>query len=229
MKNKFVLITSFFQLVCLGTIFSQKSNDAQFWENIYIENDLTQRWAIHINQEGRITNNFSTPNYIYLDLGLTYKINKHIHCSVAYVPIAKKLETGFVSLRHQLYIDAVVRYKFGNFIVYDRQMLQNQYNDILHSSDWNIPDYYLRNKVTVKYKTDNRFIPYAAEEVYFEWNNHIANSNHIDRMRFFAGCFYKIDNINELEAYYLVEPHFHTSDPPYTNWIIGLGFSHVFF
>lgn len=225
--KKIYLLLFLIQTACSCKLFAQ-NDDAQFWENIYLEKNLTQRWALHVNEEGRLTNNFTSPNYIYADFGLTYKVNKHIHCTAAYVPIAKKLPTGFVSFRHQMYIDAVFKFKFHHFTIYDRQMFQNQYNDILHSSDWNIPSYYIRNKVTVKYKTKSRVTPYMAEELYFEWDNSKKNSNQIDRIRYFAGLFYRLNGINELEAYYLIEPHFH-SRQAYTNWIIGLGFSHTLY
>jgi hypothetical protein len=226
MKKKLPLL--FFLIASLGGHSFSQNNDAQFWENIYLEKNLTQRWAGHLNEEGRLTDNFTSPNYVYVDFGLTYKVNKHIHCTAAYVPIAKKLVTGFTSFRHQMYVDVVFKFKFHHFTIYDRQMFQNQYNDVLHSRDWDIPNYYLRNKITVKYKTKSRLTPYMAEELYYEWDNHKKNSNQIDRLRYYAGLFYRFDGINELEAYYLIEPHYHVNNSS-TNWIVGLGFSHVLY
>ena len=216
------------QFLFKGTLYSQRNDDAQLWENIYLEKNLTQRLAIHLNQEGRLTENCTTPNYIYGDLGITYNVNKHLHLSVAYVPISKRTNTGYVSFRQQFYFNFVLKYKFHHFVFYDRQMFQNQYNDIDRSANWDVPDYYLRNKVTVKYKNKSRFTPYVAEEVYFKLDYFHRNGREIDRMRYFAGTFYELNAVDSLEFYYLIEPHFHIFNP-FTNWIMGIGYSHSFY
>lgn len=220
---KQILFFILFSFTLSDFCFSQY-DDAQFWENIYLEKNITQKWIIHVNEEGRMTENFSRPSYIYTDWGITYKVNKHLHFTAAYVPILKRQTNDFMSLRHQFYVDFTLKKKIHHFVFYDRQMFQNQYNDILRSEGWNIPNYYLRNKVTVKYNTKGSFIPYVAEEIYFQWNNNQSNGKETDRMRFYAGCFYEMNAINEFELYYLVEPHYHIS-PAFTNWIVGLGYA----
>ncbi|MBI3502732.1 MAG: DUF2490 domain-containing protein [Bacteroidetes bacterium] len=219
MKNYLLILF----LLVSGICFSQ-FDDAQLWENIYLEKNITQRWVIHMNEEGRITENITRPSYIYTDWGITYKACKHLHFTLAYVPIAKKQIDDYVSFRHQFYFDFTLKKKIHRFTFYDRQMFQNQYNDILRSPNWNIPSYYLRNKVTIKYNTKKDFIPYVAEEIYFQWNNSQPNGKETDRMRYYAGVFYEKDLINEFELYYLVEPHYHISQP-FTNWIIGIGYA----
>ena len=214
--------------ILFSTLFSASSfsqyDDSQFWQNIYLEKNITQHWVIHMNEEGRLTENMTRPSYVYMDWGVTYKASKHLHFTVAYVPILKRQTNDFASFRHQFYFDFSLKKKIHNFVFYDRQMFQNQYNDINRAPDWNIPNYYLRNKVTIKYNTKGRFIPYIAEEIYFQWNNYQRNGKETDRMRFYAGCFYEMDPINELEAYFLAEPHYHISQP-FTNWIFGLGYA----
>jgi hypothetical protein len=200
-------------------------NDAQLWENIYLEKDITQRLTVHVNEEGRITENMTRPSYIYTDWGITYKVNKHLHFTVAYVPILKKQINDFISFRHQLYCAFTLKKKIERFVFYDRQMFQIQYNDINRTPNWDIPTYYLRNKVTIKYITKRRhYVPYIAEEYYFHWNNSTRNGTQSDRMRFYVGSFYKKDRVNEFELYYLIEPHYHIT-PPFTNWIIGFGYA----
>jgi hypothetical protein len=200
-------------------------NDAQFWENIYIERDLTQKFNFHINEEGRVTENMTLPSYIYADLGLTYKFKKYLHFTIAYVPIAKRLPTDFVSYSHQFYFDIVLRIKYHHFIFYERQMFQSQYADINKSALWNIPYYYLRNKITIKYKY-RHYIPYVATELYYHDNYNQYNGMQTDRMRYYLGCFYQLKNkLNELELYYLIEPHFNIP-ASFTNYIIGIGYAH---
>ncbi len=200
-------------------------NDAQLWENIYVEKNLTLKWNWHINEEGKLTENMTLPSYIYTDLGLTYKYKKYLHFTVAYVPIADRLMTGFVSYEHQFYFDYVLKVKYRHFIFYSREMIQTQYNNIYTSATWNVPYNYLRSKVTVKYRLGLRYVPYVATEFYYHINANQYDGVQFDHARYFAGCFYRMDAVNELELYYMIEPYFNIPAAN-TNFVIGLGFAH---
>lgn len=203
-------------------------NDFQTWENIFIEKKITRRFNIHINEEGRITENASLPSYIYTDLGLTYKFRKYLRFTIAYVPIAKRLPTDFISYEHQFYVDFVIKIKYRNFIFYERQMVQSQYNDINRSATWNIPTYYLRNKITIKYTSATHYVPYIAAELYYHDNYNQYDGVGNDRMRYYAGCFYELNKVDQLELYYLIEPHFNIP-ASFTNFIVGVGFAHCLY
>lgn len=200
-------------------------NDAQLWENIYVERNLTHKLNWHINEEGKLTENFTIPSYIYTDLGLTYKFRKYLHFTIAYVPIMNRLPTDFVSYEHQLYFDGVLRIKYRHFVFYDREMLQEQFNNVFTSPVWNIPFYYLRSKLTVKYKLGLRYVPYLAAELYYHINNNQYNGLQADHVRCFAGCFYRLNTVNELELYYMIEPYFNVPWSQ-TFFVVGLGFAH---
>ncbi len=215
----------------LGIFFFQKNifaqyDDAQLWQNLYFERNLKQKLVIHVNEEGRVTDNWTRPSYIYTDWGITYKASKHWHFTLAYVPILKRQYNDYISLRHQYYFDIVFKQKIKHFTIYDRQIFQNQYNDINRTPNWKIPSYYLRNKVTVKYTLKHTpFILYAAEEYYYQISNTQLNGYESDRMRFYLGIFFEKDLVNEFELYYLIEPHYHIYQP-FTNWIVGVGYAH---
>ncbi len=203
-------------------------NDAQLWQNIYVEKPLTQKWLWHINEEGKLTENMTLPSYIYTDLGLSYKFRRYLHISFSYVPIANVLPTNFIEWEHQIYIDYVLKLKCGNFILYDREMFQEQYNNVYVSKEWNVPYNYLRTKFTVKYKLGLRLIPYVATEFYYHCNNDFYphyEGKQFDHIRYFAGCFYKLDKTNELEVYYLIENYFNIP-AAYTDFVIGIGYAH---
>jgi hypothetical protein len=205
--------------------YSPKYDDAQFWQNIYVETYLTHKLNIHINEEGRITENITRPSYIYADLGITYKFKKYLHFTLAYVPIASRLQTDFISYRHQFYFDWVLKLKYKHFIFYYRQMTQSQYDDVNRKATWNIASYYLRDKITIKYKTPTNYIPYVATEIYYHANYNQYNGTQTDHARYYVGCFYKLNKVDVFELYYLIEPYFHIPSP-YTNYIIGIGYAH---
>src|SRR6218665_3248123 len=130
---------------------SAQINDAQLWENICLEKNISPRLVARIVQEGRLTENYSRFSYNYFDMGLNYKFSKHIHGTIAYVWAEKERLNTTWSARHQLYGSLTFRKKFGDFTVNDRQMLLWQVKDHYVSDDGRIPDYYLRNKLTIHY------------------------------------------------------------------------------
>lgn len=221
-------------LILFGWLFFQQPllraqyNDAQIWENINLEKVVSPKFTVRINQEGRFTDNDSRFSFVYLDMGVNYKINKHFHATLAYVWVEKRAWDDTWSTRHQAYADITVRQKLKGFLVTDRQMFLWQVKDYFSSATGRIPDYYLRNKITIKYEKNFRWQPYVASELYYRLQVPEAGfTDHFNRQRFFAGVFYHPNLINELELYYMVERHFHEVNPA-TNWIIGLGYTHTF-
>jgi len=202
-------------------------NDAQLWENINLEKNINPRLILRLNHEGRITENITRPSYYYLDWGANYKISKHFRSSIAYVLAQKRLPDDRWSFRHQVYADIVYRKKIKNFILNDRQMFLWQVKDFDVSSTGRFPEYYLRNKITVKYDRFFKIAPYIAGEIYYKVNNYDYVQYGFNRIRYFMGCFFKKTEANEFEAYYLIERHFNVNNPQY-NWIIGLGYTHTF-
>lgn len=213
-----------------------QNRDAALWENIYLEKKITPRIKIHLNHEGRITNNITQFYYGYADMGVTYRLNKNFHVCLDYVFLEKYLDKSGASYRHQFYIAPTYKRKVNNFTFSLREMLQAQVQDIYSSETGSIPVWFLRNKLTVKYDI-KRFTPYVASELYVK----LSEPNPINpekvkqpagiqpnRVRYFAGCFYELNKVNYVEVYYLIENFFNMYYPR-TNFVIGIGYAHEFY
>ena len=222
-------IVVFFILVLSTTQhITAQNNDAQLWENITIEEKITQRFAARLVQESRVTENFNSFTFNYFDLGVNYKINKHIHSTLAYVWVEKRQLSDLWSTRHQVYVDLTFRKKLQQFLVTDRQMFLWQVKDYYSSRDGHIADNYLRNKITIRYTNYFKVSPYIAEEIYYRIYGPYDNlQSHFKRLRTFAGVFFRNDLINEFEAYYLLEYNFKSANPS-KKWVIGIGYTHSF-
>ena len=169
MKKK--LLFCFIAMLFLRHAVQAQFNDAQLWENINIEKNLSPRLLARINQEGRTTDNFSRFSFNYFDMGLTYKINKHIHATLAYVWVEKQQKDDAWSTRHQAYADITLRQKFKGFMITDRQMFLWQVKDYFSSANGRIPDYYLRNKITIKYEKNFKIEPCSRSAAFRRrWN-----------------------------------------------------------
>ncbi|MFL5765181.1 MAG: DUF2490 domain-containing protein [Bacteroidia bacterium] len=227
MKTKHVFFSAL--LMLFTTLAQAQQNDAQLWENVNIEKNITPKLVARVNQEGRFTDNIRSFTFNYFDFGLNYKFNKHIHATLAYVWVEKQTKEGFWTTRHQAYADVTLRQKMGAFLLSDRQMFLWQVKDVRTSATGRYPEFYLRNKATIRWDKTFRVQPYVACEIYYHLNRIDANDFvfHYNRVRYFAGVFYHPDKSNEFEAYYLLEHHFNESNPT-TNWVIGLGYDHSF-
>jgi hypothetical protein len=211
---------------------AQKSvnNDAQFWENINAEKSLSRNFTARFSHEGRFTSNDSRLTYFYGDFGAEYQIPKtHFGIMLDYVFIRKlsqKLQMPeYWSTRHQFYTAITWKHKFGKAELHDRQMILAQVKDVRSSADGKIPDWYLRNKITVKYNFNYYWSAYAAEELYWHMITPSPDAlPHTNRMRYFIGGFYKPNRRNEFELYYLVEQHMHINNPNH-NFVIGAGYT----
>lgn len=202
-------------------------NDAQLWENINIEKNITPRLITRLVQQGRLTDNISHLTFYYLDYGFTYKFSKHIHGTIAYVWAEKQQLNETWSTRFQAYGAVTLRKKLKDFTLLDRQMFLWQVKDYNTSYNGRIPDYYLRNKLTIRYDKYFKIAPYMAAEIYYNENKRDNINYRFNRLRCFAGLFFRTNEENEFEAYYLFEKHFNEIDP-HTNYVIGLGYTHSF-
>ena len=212
-------------------------NDGEVWENIYLEKNITKRLLVRLNEEGRVVNNATNPNFAYLDIGLNYKLNKHIHLSLAYVLTEKQQKTETFTTRHQAYGTITLRKKLFQFMFNNRSMIQWQVQDVYSSATGKFPEYYFRNKVSITYEKQFRFQPYVAEEVYCYLNQPYVHWQYkFNRVRYFAGIYYHPNMINEFEIYYLFENNFNQVNispnkvaiNPQNNYILGLGYAHTF-
>lgn len=225
-----ILIVLFFLLIA-GYVTSQV-NDAGYRQNICLERRITQQWDFHFNYQARINQNITNFYLTYGDFGLRYKLNKHIHLRADYVFAIRKDKDKIWNIRHQAYVALTLKQKIGHFTFSDRIRYQVQYQRVYSSEFGTIPDYRLRNKGTAKYNNNSRYTYYVACEVYYKLNDYykakMPEGHQFDRVRYFAGLFYQLNKVNEIELYYLVEKHFNVNNPT-TNFVIGVGYSHIFY
>src|ERR1051326_2391436 len=228
------IITLSLLLFCARAIKAQSTyNDFQVWENIYLEKNLSKKFVAHLNHEGRITENATQFRYGYADFGVTWKFKKAIRFSADYVLLFKKTfnneNTGLVnSIRHQFYITATLRKKLNKVSLSDRNRLQWEWDDIVASVNGLVPQLYYRNKLTAKYDLGNNFAHYLAMEQYYSFISYDKYGHQFDRGRYYAGLFYQLNAVNELEGYFMMERHYDVNHPQ-VNWVLGFGFSHAFY
>ena len=214
-------------MITLSISLKAQINDAQLWENIEVTKKFSKTWAFHFNHEGRIVNNFSEFHYAYGDFGIVRKFSKSLKMSLNYVLVWKKTDSHD-SWRHQYYVSLTYNKDFlDHFNISLREEFQTQYQDIYSSELGKYPEHYLRSKATITYDPVYypfyKIQPYIASEIYYHTDANDKYGPEFNRIRYFAGLFYHINKISDLELYYLYELHFNINNPPH-NYVIGIGY-----
>ncbi|HTL82662.1 MAG TPA: DUF2490 domain-containing protein [Bacteroidia bacterium] len=210
-----------------------RNDDAQIWENVNADKHLSRSLIARFSHEGRFTDNATHLTYYFEDFGMEYKLPFwHLAVLADYVYIRKyvtKIDVQeYWDNRHQYYTALTWGKKFGKLELHDRQMIMGQVKEVKSSIDGKIPDYYLRNKFAAQYHFNYYWSVYAAEEVYYHMTDPSPDAfPHINRMRYFVGGYYKVNNHHEFELYYLFEQHMHETSPPH-NYVFGIGYSYSF-
>jgi hypothetical protein len=202
MKKLVCCILLFF---CLKSYAQQlyKYNDAQLWFNLYLEKKLSDKFAIHLNQQDRWNENITQFSFAYADVGITYKIAKNIKILADYVFTQKKrLDDSYGSI-HQYYIAMTFKKDIRRWRFMYRNMFQFQFNNPYTSYYALTPFYYDRNKFIIKYEFNKYFTFYGAEELYIPLNS--PQIKGIDRSRTFFGLFYNTFKNQQLELYFMYQ------------------------
>src|SRR5688572_2742471 len=130
---------------------TQPSQDAGLWTTINVEKKLNDKFSFFLTEEFRLRENFTRINLFYTDLGVEVRPAKFLKVALSYRHIQKNLLDGFYAFRHRIMLDITLKKKFGDFALAYRQRLQREVRSPFTSEDGMIPEWYSRNKFTVKY------------------------------------------------------------------------------
>jgi hypothetical protein len=218
-----------FLLIALGAmpdVFGQATNDAGLWTTFNLDKKLNDKFSIFATEEFRLRENFSRVNLFYTDLGVEYRPVKVLKVALSYRLIEKNLDDDSYSYRHRFMLDITLKKKFGKFVLSYRQRLQREVRNINSSSDGFMPEWYSRNKFTVKLDLDKKITPYIAAEFRYQ----IVNPRAVEinglwhRNRYSAGLDYKVNDKNAFGLYYLVQQEYNVSAPQ-NLYIVGIEYS----
>ena len=111
--------------------------------------------------------------------------------------------------------------KIKPFQVQFRSRFQDQYSNIGRAPDDGVPEFYLRNKLNLKWDLDKPFAPYLSVELFSPLN--YPGENAFDNIWTAAGLDYEISKHHKVEIYYMIQKEVNVSKPQ-TDFILGLGY-----
>jgi hypothetical protein len=215
-----------FMFCALVSNAQEYQDDAVFWGNIYLEKKLSDNFDLHLNHQSRIHDNVSRYERASFDFGTTYHLNKNIKVLLDYVYMSKRRDDLSFGNRHRLYAAVILRKKFRNLSISYRNRIQGQFNDFYSSPNGQVPVFYDRNKLTLKYELNKRVEFYVSEELYLPFYQ--AQNKGFDRSRSFVGTNYKLTKDDAFELYFGYQHELNAFKVTRRLFIYGVGYSHEF-
>ena len=204
---------------------SAQWNDAQLWTSVSIEKKVIKSFSVSLAEEVRFTDNINELGEFFTDIGLNYKINKNWRISGNYRFTNKIQLDNSYSKRHRYYFDLSYRRKVYMLTIVLRTRFQSQYKNINSSENGHLPEYYSRNKLTLKYNATRRLSPYISAEAFIPLNNPKVGG--IDNMRYSAGLEWEFIKNSTFDFYYMIQQQYQAKNPE-RDFVAGIGYSYSF-
>ena len=205
---------------------AQYYDDAGMWNTFNVEKKFTSKFYVFLTEEFRLKENFSQINLFYTDVGAGYRPYNFLKAELAYRSVEKHLITGFYSIRHRLMLDITLKKKYGNFELAYRHRLQAEVRNVYSSENGSVPEWYSRNKLSVKYDLHKKYTPYTSCELRYQIDDvrNLESDDTWHRGRYVLGMEYELNKKSTLGLYYLIQHEWNVSIPE-NLYIIGLEYS----
>ena len=214
---------SFLGSLLYGTPLKGQDKDAGLWTSVSFEAKIIKKLTGSLSQEIRFNENITEAGTIFTDAGIAYKLNKHFQVSLNYRYILKRRTDDYYSFRQGFYVDVKYDRKLNPFELIWRVRFTDRYSDIGRAADGGVPEYYLRNKLSLKWDYSKAITPYASVELFSPLN--YPRFNAFNNIRLAAGIEYSISKHHKIDLYYMVQKELNVSHPQ-TDFILGLGYAY---
>jgi hypothetical protein len=212
---------------------TQYNPDAEVRAHFNLETKLTRKWSLHLDQQYRFGNNVSQLTRGSADLGLGYKVNRHIRLVADYRYMQSWKNAGYYATRHWYSGAVVLRTGIDRWKFIYRNLVQFRNGDV-NSDERYQTKIYDRNRLSVRYEATKRWTFYTSHEAYVPLNN--PQTKGIDRTRHSGGTLFNTFKNQQLEFYFMFQQEWQKggwwdqSDKypnPYFNrdFIYGIGYS----
>ncbi|MBA3901575.1 MAG: DUF2490 domain-containing protein [Bacteroidetes bacterium] len=214
----FPLILAIFSFMLRSSVHAQENTDLMLWSGYTLTKNFASNWSVRARQEIRFRENVSQVQKAFVDVGLRYRLNKHVRFTVHYRYNHNVRKDFDFSSRHRLNADMVLRKKWKPLVVNYRLRYQHQYRDVFTSDDGFVPRQFVRHKLQGHLDLNKRWSPYLAGEIFHTIRDFPIMLNVQNRVR--AGVAYEINRNNNVTLYYMFRTKQNISIPS-TDHIIG--------
>jgi len=226
-----------------------QSDDLGLWTSVEATKKINKKFSVGAEGEFRLRDNFGAVGRWTVSVGAAYKPLKWLKFDAGYKFINdhetetytsskgnEKWLPYYWSNKHRVYAGVTGTFPVGDFKISLRERWQYTYRPEVTTECWNLTDgeqdddkvksgkgkNVLRSRLQLSYAIPySNFEPYASAELY--------TSDRYEKMRYTAGCEWKINKSNSLELFYRYQDvHVDDGDSNENSHIIGLGYKFKF-
>lgn len=180
------------------------AQDLGLWTGVSTDYQLSKSLALHANAQVRFSDNIQVTRAYLGELGLSYKLTKHLKVSGFYrytgrLKLNRETETWYYRPYHRFYGELSYDQKLGKFLKLDyRLRYQNQFKD---DNDAVVADKsYLRNKLELSFRNSSRFTPFVSADLFYRIDQG-DGSRGFDQVRYKAGTNIQIAKAHSLDIF----------------------------
>lgn len=223
MKMK-IRITFFLLLIYIISFTQEK--DFVSWTAIEINKKMNKKISLALEEQLRMFNNVSYIKTVFTQISTGFKFNKYFKAEASYRFIQEPDLNFNYFLKHRYDINLYYKNKINDICFTLRTRFQQSFED-LYKEYANInPEIYIRNKLTLNFDLDKKYIPYIGTELYYSLNNvELSEGKSFKKYRLFLGTNYKINKKQEIKLFYIFQNEINVSNPLNSN-IIGIKYSY---
>lgn len=201
-------------------------DDAAIWLKVELEKKVTNNLVIQLTTQCRINNNVSQIGQLAADIGLRYKLNKHLKLMADYVyREAQLLDGNYLSI-HQFYTGVIFKQQFQRFTFRYRLRLQTRFKEDEIASEVIWPASVIRNKFTLKYELTKLWDIYTAYELSSPLYN--PASLYFNRSRTYVGAAYQLNKSSTIETYFMLQRRYTYNNQPARDFVYGVNYVYTF-
>ena len=186
---------------------------------VSLSGKIYKRFSFVLEEDIRPRDDFREAGWFLTTGEISYRILPNLRAGAGYMSLVRYKASEEVRNRYYLYASG--SHRFGAFKIAIRERFQSTYRkNCLH------PTNYLRSMLTLSYRiASSRFEPF----IYVEPFNNVGYNGKMraDKIRYSAGCDYRMDTKNYIQLYYRYHT-FNVYDPINYRHGIGLTYSHRF-
>ena len=197
-------------------------NDFGLWMSVNAEKKLTPKWGLTLSEEVRLNEDFSEIGTFYTEAGAYYKIFKWFQIAADYRFVNKHIIDNIYSIRHVWFVDIEFKKKLKPLTFQMRSRCEGEYHQTKTEDKDEIPEYYSREKLTIKYELNKKVILYLYTEAFIPIN--YKSEILIDKVKYCAGVEYKFNRVHSAEVYYLIQQEYNVKYP-LTDFVIGITYN----
>ncbi len=183
-------------LLPLTTLAQTTDTENRVWTGFTVEKKLSNHFKVQLNGQVRVEEDVQTLTTYLGELGVAYKLNKHLEVSGFYRFSGRRKwdkETAAYEYRpyHRYYLNASYGTKISLFKFSYRLRYQNQFKDT--DTGIEFTKSYLRNKFELAYPNKSKFTPSISADIFYQIGDQF------DQIRYKVGVDYDINKRHSIE------------------------------